>query len=98
MMTWLCMCPTEDESTTLLQRMAYIVYTWTILLLNILSLFATLTFCWKYASIDFDGSTFASMVAIGDLGWIYFMVAAIVMRHQIGDIFTKLSTIYNCSK
>lgn len=38
------------------------------------------------------------MITIAELGVIYFMVVAILMRHQIEGIFTSLTTIYKSSK
>lgn len=55
-------------------------------------------YCIKYYSTDFDGAALAFMVAIGVLGLVYFMIAAILMRHQTDGIFTGLSTIYESSK
>lgn len=96
-MTWLSMCP-PDESSTERQRKAYVVHTLAILFFCVISFIASLTFCLKYVLVDFDGSTFAFMVAIIEFGVVYFMIAAILMRHQIQGIFSSLSTIYNRSK
>lgn len=38
------------------------------------------------------------MIAIGEFGIIYVMVAAIIMRHRIADIFEKLTMIYQSRK
>lgn len=38
------------------------------------------------------------MLVIGEFGMIYFMISAILMRHQTESIFTSLSTIYKSSK
>lgn len=97
MMTWLSMCPTA-ESTIHRQKPAYIAYTLVILLLNVIAFATSLTYCLKYFFIDFDGATFAFMVAIGDFGLVYFLIAGILMRQQMVKIFTSLSIIYKISK
>lgn len=98
LLTWHSMCPATSEPSTVQRRLAYIAYTLAVFVVNVMSFCSTLAFCWKYATIDFNGSTYALMVAIGALGWIYIMTAAILMCHQIADIFATLSTIYKHSK
>lgn len=98
MMTWLSMCPVDD-SKTLTQKTTYIIaYTLVILITIVLCFVASLAYCLKYFSIDFDGAAFGFMSAIGEFGLVYFMIVAIRMRHQISNIFADLSHIYNCRK
>lgn len=97
MMTWLSMC-SADESTTIRQKRSHIAYTLAILVVNVIGCSASLVYCLKFISSDFDSSTFAFMVGIGHFGAIYFMVALILMRHQIDNIFTSLSAFYNTCK
>lgn len=96
-MTWLSMCP-PDESSNERQKKAYVIHTFAVLFLNVASFIASSAFCLKFVSIDFNSATFAFMASIGELGLIYFMIAAILMCHNIGNIFTSLSTIYKSSK
>lgn len=97
MMTWLSMC-SPDGSTTPGQRRAHLAYSVAILIADVACFIASLACCWEFISIDFDSAIFAFMIAIGQFGLIYFMIAAILMSHQIDRIFASLSTIYNCSK
>lgn len=97
MLTWLSMC-SADESTTSRQRNSYIAHTSTILIFNVICLFANLAYCFEFITTDFDGATLAFMVVIAEFGAIYFMITTIPLRHQIDSIFTSLSTIYKSRK
>lgn len=97
MMTWLSMCPAE-ESATIRQKRLYIAYTSAILIVNVIAFSASLAYCIKFFSVDFDSAMFACMVVIGSFGFIYFIIAAIRMHHQIDDTFESLSTIYENRK
>lgn len=97
MMTWLSMC-SATESTTFLQKFGHIAHTLIVLFLNLSCSIASLVYIFKYFSTDFDGAAFAFMATIGEIGLIYFLFAAILMRQQIDGIFTSLSSIYSSSK
>lgn len=90
MMTWLSMCSAK-ESSSARQKIAFVAYT-------LIGFVASIAFCWKYFTIDFNGATFAFLIAIGEFGVIYFMFVAILMCYQIESIFTSLSTIYKSSE
>lgn len=96
-MTWLSMCP-ADGSATAVQRTIYIAHSLTFFILNVSCFSASLAFFLIFYSTDFDGAMFAFMIAIGQFGLIYFMLAAILMRYKIGCTFARLSTIYDSSK
>lgn len=98
MMTWLSMCPADELTTTRQQKSGYIAYTLAVFILNVICFVASLVYCLKFFSIDFDGAAFAFMAAIGEFGLIYFMITAILMRHQIRNIFLNLSMIYKTSR
>lgn len=91
------MC-TADESSTERQKKAYVAHTWATLFFSVVAFLASVVYCLKYISIDFEGAMFAFMVAVGEFGMIYFMVVAIRMRHQIDNIFASLSAIYKSSE
>lgn len=97
LMTWLSMYPV-DESTTRRQKRIYIGYTWTISIVNVSAFCASFGYGLKKITIDFDGAVFGFMTAIAGFGIIYFMIAAMLMRERIGEIFTSLSDIYKRSK
>lgn len=97
MMTWLGMC-TADESSTLMQKLGYIAHTSAILITSSISFIASLAYCLKFSSIDFDGSVFGLMAAIAEFGLLYVLTSAIGMRHQIDNVFVSLSTIYKICK
>lgn len=96
MMTWLSMCPV-DESITVRQKIGRIANTLFVFFLNVVLFVSSLAYCLKYFSVDFDGAAFGFMCIIGEVGMIYFMIVAIRMRQQIGEIFSNLSTIYEAS-
>ena len=96
-MTWLSMCP-ANESTTLQQKRAYGAHTLAVLIVLVICLAASLAYCLEYYFIDFNGAAFALTVTIGFIGMIYTLIAGVLMRHQIVNIFTSLSTIYKSSK
>lgn len=96
MMTWLSMCP-PDELTATRQKRIYIGHTSAVLTLNVIGFASSLAYCLKMFSTDFDGAVYGFMAAIADFGVIYFMIAAFLMRHQIDNIFTGLSEIYDSS-
>lgn len=98
MLTWLSMCPADDESTTPRQKWLYIAHTLVVLILTVAGCASSLAYCLKLISTDFDSAVFAFMATIGMFGVIYFMIAAFSMRHQIEEIFTNLSAIYESSK
>lgn len=97
MLTWLCMCP-ADELSTLRQKLPYVAHTSAILLIHLVSFVASVVFCVKHIKNDFNGATFAFMICIGEVGLVYSLIVGIFMCHQIGDIFTHLSTIYKSSE
>lgn len=96
-MMWLSMCP-PDASASARQKKAYVYATFAVFALNVIGCIAPMVFCMKCISINFNGATFAFMITIAELGVIYFMIVAILMRHQIEGIFTSLTTIYKSSK
>lgn len=86
-----------DESMDSKQKRKCKAHAWTVLILNVISFTASLTYCVKFIQTDFESSTFAFMVAAGELGMIYISIAAYLMRHQIDEIFNGLWTIYDHS-
>lgn len=86
------------ETATVRHKMAYVMHTLIILFFHVVSLVASFVFCWKYISVDFKSASFSIMVMVGEVGMIYFLIAAILMRHQIGNLFTSLSEIYRNRK
>lgn len=96
-MMWYSMCP-ADESLNAFQKRSYIAFTLVALLALVFSVAASFAFCWKFTSCDFNGSVYALMTAIVTFGMVLSLLVAILMRHQIGSIFVKLSTIYRARK
>lgn len=94
MLEWISSCPVDKLKTTPSQRIGQIVHTLLIVVINVNCSIASVAYCIKFASTDFNGSLNAFMIAIGQFGWIHFMFAAFRMRDQIGDIFSSLSIIY----
>lgn len=97
MMTWFSMY-SDDESTTLRQNLLHTAYTLFVFILNVICTVASLAYCFKFFAIDLDGSIFALMLAIAEIGTIYFMFVATQMHLQIGNVFARLSTIYKSRK
>lgn len=96
-LTWLSICP-ADESCNERQKKAYVAHTLAVLFLNLIGFIGCLALCLKNVSIDFDDGMFALSGSITEFGVIYFLIAANLMRHQIDNIFTSLSTIYKSRK
>lgn len=96
-LTWLSMCPAKKSATSR-QRSGYFLYTLAIATVIGIGFVTSVVYCFQFISIDFDGAAFAFQIAIGEFGLIYFMIAAIGMRHRIANIFTSLSKIYKNSK
>lgn len=97
MMTWLSMCPTNDPTDPQQKRIS-IAHTLAVLILNVTYSAASLTYCLKMFSVDFDGAVYGFVAAIAEFGVLYFMIAAFLMRHLVDSIFTSLSEIYKSSK
>lgn len=97
MMIGLNMCP-AGESTSMIRKAAYLAFTSSNLVCCVIFFTSSLTFCVKFIYNDFDGAIFALMFVIGTLGLIYISITCILMRNKIGEIFLKLSAIYNIRK
>lgn len=97
MMTWLSMY-TADDSTVFEQKIVYIVHTLIVFILLLMCFSSSLAYSLKFYTSDFNEAAFAFMFVIELCTLIYFMIAAILMRHQIVNIFTNMSTIYKSSK
>lgn len=97
MLTWFSMC-SPDKSTTPRQKNHYIAHTSAVLSILVIGCVTCLAYCFTFFSRDFEGATYAFMVAVAQFGAIYAMIATIQMRDRIDDVLTNLSTIYRNSK
>lgn len=95
---WLGLCPI-NESTSRWQEHAYAAVAATALIVLICFLVSCLAFGGKYLSIDVGRSVFAFMFSTGVFAMILMTLdGMILLRHEIGSIFDKLSAIYKTSK
>lgn len=94
MLEWISSCSVDKSTTTARQKFGQTAHTLFIVMINVTSSIASVVYCFKFGSIDFNNATFAFMITIGQFGLIYFLFAAFQMRHQIADIFNNLSQIY----
>lgn len=97
-LVWLCVCP-ADEFANRWQKLVYTILAVYVLSTIMCGVTGCLTYCWKFASIDFGRSVFAFMFAVAEFTVVYMaLVGIILLRHKIGSIFDKLSAIYRQSK
>lgn len=91
---WLCGFP-PNESSTKIERIAYIIFTLSIISSYSLSVEAGITFIIKTYAINLEETLFSLYHTIGSLIMIYQTVATVIFRRQITGIFEGLSKIYN---
>lgn len=95
---WLCICP-ADESTDRWRKVAHIICA-TSALTAIFSGFVSSVVCaWKFISIDVGRTMFAFTFLSGEIATLYMaLIAMLLLRHKIDEIFKKLSMIYETRK
>lgn len=96
-MIWLSMCSGAKLKTPR-EKNGYTMHTLGILIVNSIGVLASLAYCLQFYSVDFDGATFGFMTAMILFGSVYVLIAAILMRQEIDNVFIRLSTIYDDSK
>lgn len=94
----LCICP-ADESTPQPEKNAHRLFARAIMILLLCGFASSLTFCWKFNSIDLGKAFFSFLITAGQFAALYTIcVATFLMRHKIDAIFDGLSTIYKDGK
>lgn len=68
------------------------------LILQLLSFVGTATFAVKFASTNVQKSLFAFMFVTGHFNAAYSITHAMLSRHRIAGLFTRLTKIYGASK
>lgn len=97
-LVWLCVCP-ANKSASRWQKLAHATFATIVLTAVMCGVTGCLTFCWKFASIDFGRSVFAFMFAVAEFTAVYTATVGIfLLRHKIGAIFDNLAVIYRQSK
>lgn len=95
---WMCMC-TPHKSATIIDKLAYALFTLIIFIGNAGTLVSCAVFFWKYASIDLAASLYALMNIAANSGVIYACCSiALIDRAKVNGIFEKLTAIYNNRK
>lgn len=96
-LTWLSVYP-ATESTSKFKKMAYTMFTVADYVGHLCGVFSHFAYFLKYLSTNLEDAIFAFMGAITFIGLIYIMAMLSLQRHQISDIFRKLSKIYRLRK
>lgn len=97
LLTWLCMCPT-NESSSLKMKFAYVGFTSTIFVINLLSMVSNMIFFMKFVSTDFKAALFAFMTLYGHFAMCYTLINAFRKQCKVNKLFEKLSEICRESK
>lgn len=92
LLTWLCMC-SADKSTSVKQRILYILVASTIFALNLFCLVSNMVFFIKFVSTDSKGALFAFMSIFGNIAMLYTLMNAFHLRYKTNRIFGTLSVI-----
>lgn len=94
---WLCGFP-PDESAGKWLKIAYVIFTSSIVMDHLLSLIAGAIFIHKNVSSNFEDTLFSLFHTVGSLSMLYQSVVIVFMRRNLTAIFEELSRIYNESK
>lgn len=94
---WMCVYPC-DENTTRWKRLAYILFSILIFVLNAIGLIFSTAYFIKYVSIDLEQSLFALLQAVGEANMVYILIITFILRHKITAMLKSLSKIYDMCK
>lgn len=97
MLKWFCVWQFA-EPTSKWMKVANIIFTFSILLANVIGLLASVAFFLKFVSIDLETSLYGFFSVFGFAEAVYCVLFIIFSRHQIADVITKLAKIYEASK
>lgn len=97
LLIWLCM-HTADESLSVWQKMARILFTLIVFTSNLCTFATCLAYSCEYYSIDVNGTILALTTVVSEIGIIYIMIMTILMNQKIVVNFENLTQIYADSK
>lgn len=92
-LTWLYLYP-ADQNTNKWKKLAYIIVSLIVFIVNVCGLAASVAFFMKFVSTDLEESIYALFQITGILPQIASMLVAFALRQKIFVIFEKLTTIY----
>lgn len=92
-MTWLCMHP-ADASDSKRKRMYYILFTTAVCASGLSALVSSVVFITQFISVDFAACLYAVYQVAAESAIFNAIIVAFIKRHQIVDLFTKLTEIY----
>lgn len=93
---WISVIPADND--TKWQTIGYRILSLNIFIILLSAAAASITFCYKFISLDLEASLY-SMAQISAFGaMIYTIIATFFIRHHIEALFDSLHTIYETSK
>lgn len=95
--TWLCVCP-PDKSASNLQKKMHFALILTVAAIIFSTLVSSFTFFLKYISVDFEACLYGLFQVAAKMSALNVVVAGLIYRRHITDIFKDLSKIYAASK
>lgn len=90
---WTDVLPLE-ESANILKRIATIAMA-VVLILSMVTVTPSIAYFWKYISTDIEGCLFALFQISVMFGTINAVISVLFFRHEIVEMFTSLSRIYD---
>lgn len=96
-LTWLWMY-SDSKTSSIWKKLGQFVSGQLCLISQLLSFAGTTAFVIKFASVDLEKSLFAFMFVSGHFNAAFSITLAMLSRHKITALFTRLSKIYQTSK
>lgn len=90
-----CVWPADEVGW---KKVACLIFTIANILANTVGLLASAAFFWKYVSVNLEVSLYGLFTVFGFAIAIYAAVIVFLSRHEMSNIFGKLSEIYEQSK
>ncbi|XP_031632738.1 odorant receptor 67a-like [Contarinia nasturtii] len=97
MMTWLCLLP-PDNYTSVWKKRAYIGFSVVLILMQIITMIASVAFILKNRINNYEETLFAYCLVFYTLAKIYTALVAFYVRHGISIVVSNLTKIYDTDK
>lgn len=91
---WHCMCPSDSTE----KKSKYLLFTCVNLIIMAFGLLANIKIFVNFMEIDLDELLYGLFLFSAYVALANVMFAAFILRHKIGEIFEKLSKIYESRK
>lgn len=92
-LVWLCLC-SESETRSKFQKSLSVLLTSIVVASFVVGLISSVTYLWRFLSIDLQGSLFALYQTVGFFDILYAFIVMFISRHKIEAIFNNLEQIY----